>query len=88
CMRHFFPPGIQWLTSHPFLKSISKNSIPGQTLHRWPQVPVCGAHNILPHLSGRQEIFSFDNRGATTHCGKFRILRDALKSEGSATIQL
>jgi hypothetical protein len=25
-MRHFILPGIQWLTSHPFLKGIFKDS--------------------------------------------------------------
>ncbi|WP_181320610.1 hypothetical protein [Nitrosospira sp. Nsp2] len=85
-MRHYICRSI--LTAHPFLKSISKNSNPvAQPSLPAPRPP--GRHRPakMPTqyvFTGGEKHFSEQQRGMR----EFRIFRDALKSEGPATIQL
>jgi hypothetical protein len=106
---HVFPPYIVYhhasshapfhlpfnLTTHPFLKSISKNSYTPKChtlLHTHPH-NYTQLHNHTAALNnddasaiqqGREKHFSGQQRGMR----EFRIFRDALKSVGPATIQL
>jgi hypothetical protein len=87
-MRHYICRSM--LTAHPFLKSISKNSNP----IAGAIAPASTARSPRRHgpakmlmqyvFTGGEKHFSGQQRGMR----ECRIFRDALKSEGPATIQL
>jgi hypothetical protein len=77
------------LTAHPFLKSISKNSNPAGAIATAGASRPSRRHRPAKRLrqfifAGGEKHFSEQQRGMR----EFRIFRDALKSEGPATIQL
>jgi hypothetical protein len=86
-MRHYICRSI--LTAHPFLKSISKNSNPIagaiSPVNTAPaRTPPSRKNADAICIHGGEKHFSEQQRGMC----EFRIFRDALKSEGPATIQL
>jgi hypothetical protein len=86
-VRHYIRRSI--LTAHPFLKSISKNSNSLRRNSARRRIAPARRHHPAKRL--RQYIFARGEKHFSEQqrgMREFRIFRDALKSEGPATIQL